>query len=314
MDLIARHIIKTFCIICVCVLFPLNAVHAEHIESRSDILPVGFSGKFLNDVTAADAKVALELWIRQFTKSTSLKTDPKPYIFEDSDALFRALKNNTVSLVGLSAIDYIRMRDKIPLEPALVAVRKGGIDGEQLVMLVRRDQNITNLGQLRGKRLLIHEGYMLDAEYLWLNTLLERKHLPDKDRFFVSIREARKVSQTVLPLFFRQADAAIVSRNAFDTMADLNPQIGKELMVLDMSDKLLYGMFCFSRHVKPEMKALVINNALNMHTIPAGRQIFTLFQIDSVALFKPYMLDTTLALMSSVNRHSAKDMTRRNKD
>jgi len=287
--------------------FEPRCIGAESPEAKFDLLRVGFLGKFLNDVSYADAQAALEIWIREFTKSRSLDVRSKPYILDDVDAMFNALKNKQIDVVGITPMDFIALRDRFPLEPALVALRRGALYGEQLEIVVRRDQNITGLSQLRGKRLLIHAGYMYDAEILWLSEQLYRKHLPDKDRFFSSVKEAKKVSQTVLPVFFKQADAALVSKGAFETMVDLNPQIGKELVTLDVSDRLLYGLFCFNKTLSADVKSMVIRNALNMHLTAAGKQILSLFQIDKVIEYNPRMLDTSLTLVSSANRHSGKE-------
>jgi len=310
MGIMGRLIITALVAICAFLCFDAQLIGAEPPEAKLD-LRVGFMGKFLNDVSYADAQAALELWIREFTQSRSLDVHSKPYIFDDIDAMFNALKNKQIDVVGITPMDFIALRDRFPLEPALVALRRGALYGEQLVIVVRRDQNMTAISQLKGKRLMIHAGYMYDAEVLWLSEQLYRKHLPDKERFFSSIRDTKKVSQTVLPVFFKQADAALVSKGAFETMVDLNPQIGKELVTIDVSDKLLYGLFCFNKYLNADVKYMVIHNALNMHSTPAGKQILSLFQIDKVIEYNPRMLDTTLALVASANSHSRKETAQR---
>jgi len=144
---------------------------------------------------------------------------------------------------------------------------------------------------------MVHANLMLDSAYLWLSTVLTGKSLPERERFFGSVREVRKASQAVLPVFFKQADGCLVNKSSFDTMVELNPQIEKEMMVFLSSDKLLHGMFCFHRHLSADIKTQMTKTALNIHTTPAGKQILTLFQIDTIMPFKPSMLDTTVALL-----------------
>jgi len=313
------HILVNFCmacfpVICMVILSHSACGHAENNAPTSDQLRVGFSSKFLNDVSFADAQGALELWIREFSRNSTLKMQPKPYIFDDSQSVVRAIKNKEIDFVAITATDYLKIKDKVPLEPALAPIRRGTDEGDSLVLLVRRDQGITDISQLRGKRLVVHEGFMLDASYLWLSVLLKNKHLQDRDRFFGPVKEVKKVSQTVLPVFFKQADVALVAKSSFDTMVDLNPQLGREMIAIATSGKILYGMFCFYKYLNPDIKRLVLQNAMNMHTTATGKQIFTLFQIDRVTSFKPHLLDSTAALLAQSERREGKNTVRSQKE
>jgi ABC-type phosphate/phosphonate transport system substrate-binding protein len=280
----------------------------QNCEFTPEVIRVGYSTKFFNDVGIADAQIAMELWTRELSKGTmpALRMQPKPFIYDYPETLVRALKNRELELVATTATDYLKIKDKVPLEPALSANRQGSGDGDEMVLLVRRDNQITDLGQLKGKRLAVHAGYMLDSAHLWLSTVLSGKNLPEQERFFGSVLEVKKTSQAVLPVFFRQADACLVSKNSFQTMVELNPQIGKELTVLLSSNKLMYGMLCFHRYLNADIKTQVINSALNMHTTVTGKQILTLFQIDRVTPFKMSLLDTTLSLLDKQNSAKGK--------
>lgn len=248
-------------LICAFLFIEARPGNAASNEPNQETIRLAFSRKLLNDTNYNDAQAALELWIREFSRSSNLKVQSKSLIFENVQSLEKALKSGEVNVIGFPVTDFLKIKDKSMLEPSLVAVRKGSADGEQLVLIVRKDQRISDISELKGKRLLIHQGYMVDAEYLWLNTLLDRKHLPTPKRFFGSVREVKKVLGTVLPLFFNQADVALVNKNAFETMVDLNPQIGEKLTILSISDKLVYGMFCMSKGLSETSKKLMIQNA-----------------------------------------------------
>ncbi|HMK60797.1 MAG TPA: PhnD/SsuA/transferrin family substrate-binding protein [Dissulfurispiraceae bacterium] len=293
------------------IVFEARVGNAESNEPNRDIVRLAFSSKLLNDANYADAQAALELWIREFSSSSTLKVQSKPLIFENLQSLETALKSGEVNVVGFPVTDYLKIKDKALLEPSLVAVRKGSADGERLVLIVRKDRRISDISELKGKKLLVHQGYMVDAAYLWLDTLLDRKHLPTSERFFGSVREVKKVPGTVLPLFFNQADAALVNKNAFETMVDLNPQLGEKLTILSVSDKLVYGIFCMSKGLTENSKKLMIQNALIMHKMTIGKQILTLFQIDDVIPFKPHLLDPTIELFNKAARRQGNEVVRR---
>src|SRR5271157_4849131 len=203
----------------------------ENNEFTPETLRFGYSSKFLNDVSLGDAQVAMELWTREFIKSTELKMKPKPLIYDNLQSVVNALNNRELDLVALTTMDYLKIRDKVPVEAALVGSRRKAVDGDELVLLVRRDQGTMDIRQLKGKKLLVHSSPLIDIARLWLNSVMARRNLPDYERFFGSDKEVKKASQAVLPVFFKQADACLVTRSAFETMVELNPQIGRELMV-----------------------------------------------------------------------------------
>ncbi len=285
---------------CLIALFCTNDVcWGENSDYSPEVLRIGYSSKFfLSSVSVADAQVALSLWTRELTPSSTLKTmQPKPLIFDNLQSIVKALNNRTIDFVAVTAIDYLKIRDRAPLEPAFVGSRRNAVGGDELVLLVRRDQGIRDISQLKGKRLIVHSGPIIETAHLWLSSVMARRSLPDYERFFGSDKEVNKASQAVLPVFFKQSDACLVSKSAYETMVELNPQIGKELTVLLSSDKLLDGIFCFHKLLRADIKAKMTKIAVNIHSTASGKQILTLFQIDDITPFNPSMLDPTMALL-----------------
>lgn len=268
----------------------------ESGQYTPQFLRVGYSTKFLNDVSLADAQVAIDLWTKEMAKSSNMKLQPKAFIFDSLQSMVKALKNREIDMITLTATDFIKIKDKVALDPALVASKRGAADGDELALIVRRDQGIKDISQLKGKRLMVH-AYMLDSAHLWLHNLMSSKRLAHGERFFGSVQEVKKASQAVLPVFFKQADAVLVTKNAFETMTELNPQIARELVIINSSEKLMYGMICLNKHLSPSVRSDIMNSALNMHRSIAGKQILTLFQIDTISPFRPALLETTLALL-----------------
>ena len=273
----------------------------ESGEYAPEILKIGYSVKFLSNVGLADAQAALELWVKELSRTSKLKMQPKPVIYEDLQAMANAIKNRKIDFIAITSVDYLKIKDKVPLEAAFVGSSKKAGVGDEVVLLVRRDQRITDIRQLEGKRLVVHTDTLLDSARLWLHAAIASEKWSHRKSFFHSEKEVKKVSQAVLSIFFRQADAALVSRGGFDAMVELNPQIGKELTVLRKSDKLLDGIFCFQKNLRSDLKTEMSSVALNMPTTQTGRQILTLFRISSIQPFVPQMLYSTVAL---VNAHS----------
>jgi hypothetical protein len=80
-------------------------------------------------------------------------------------------------------------------------------------------------------------------------------------------------------------------------MADLNPQIERDLVALAVSPGFLLSVLCFPQGVDQEKKRIVENGALDLHSHAKGRQILTLFGNDKILRFDPSFLTTTLELV-----------------
>lgn len=117
------------------------------------------------------------------------------------------------------------------------------------------------------------------------------------DDYFGQIVLKNKIPNTVLPVFFRQADACLVTRSSFETMTELNPQLGQQLRILLVSEPYVPVVFCFRDNYQSEVKAQVLKEIENLHLSPAGRQILTIFQIDKLFEQSSSVLDITIALL-----------------
>jgi ABC-type phosphate/phosphonate transport system substrate-binding protein len=259
-------------------------------------LIVGYSSKLLSHVDVNDAKAATKVWTEMLIRKKGIFKKTDTFIIQDLTSLEKAVKAKAVDVVVLLPQDFIEIRNRVPLEPIFSSAIPRGVY-EEFIVLVRKDQAIDKLSDLRGKRLLVEIGQRGTIPAFWLDTLLTRERLPEGKEFFSSIKEANKISQAVLPVFFRQADVCLTSRYAFETMAELNPQVGKDLKVIATSPGFLTGVICFRRDFYAQYKDHLDDSLRSLHTDPQGKQILTLFRISQLIPFEPSHLETVEALL-----------------
>jgi phosphonate transport system substrate-binding protein len=126
---------------------------------------------------------------------------------------------------------------------------------------------------------------------LWLDNLLAREGLPDSRNFLGALKEVNKTSQGVMSLFFRQADAALVTRSVFETMTQLNPQIGEALAINTKSKSFLGFISCMRKNLDPKLKQLIKERAVKLHENQNLKQMFILLQTDRIIYFQPEHLE-----------------------
>ena len=159
--------------------------------------------------------------------------------------------------------------------------------GYEYVLTVDRGNGITQLPQLRGKSVNIQGTRGTDSiPRLWLDALLRQHGLANATAFFGRIKAVKKSSQAVLPVFFHQADTTVITREAYDTLVELNPQIGKSLEITAHSPRYLQTLLAVRKTLPPALKEKIIDAGLKLASYPRGSQILNLFRSEGVTRFK----------------------------
>ena len=125
--------------------------------------------------------------------------------------------------------------------------------------------------------------------------------VPDVKCFFASYKEAMKPSQAVIPVFFRQADACITTRNFFEVLSELNPQLRKEIMVLKESRPIATGVIAVSKNLSIQKRDALHEFLENSHQDPQGKQLLTMFRMDRLVPFRPEYLASIEAFLKEYN-------------
>jgi ABC-type phosphate/phosphonate transport system substrate-binding protein len=290
--------------------FPFACQSHASEQTLPDTLRVGYSAKLLGDADARDAQVAMDLWARELNRFVGVRTFPKSIIFADLPSMFEAIQKRQVDMISLQALDFLRFKDRVPLEPVFVSANQA--DGRQeRVFLVRKEKAPTKMDSLKNKTLALQSRSKDEVTHLWLETLLAREGIPDPQEFFGQVKEVTKGSQAVMPVFFRQVDAAIVARSTFETMSLLNPQIGGDLTVIAHSKSLLGNISCFHRDLAENLKKIIIAKAPTLHESPNLKQMFIFFQSDRFILFQPSHLHNLAELWREYQDIRKKSSARR---
>jgi phosphonate transport system substrate-binding protein len=268
------------------------------------VLKVGFSSNVFPEIDNSDAKVAMELWARELSRSAGISA-AQVTIFRDSADLLNEIQRGRLHMVTMSAIEYMRYRDKIPLYPAFVAANKIGRNMEQLI-IVHRKSGIKSVKELRGRSFAVLPTTKYVAAHIWLDVLLKRNGYADRNACFRQVKEFPKASQSILAVFFRQVDGCVVSRGSFETCKTLNPQLGKELLIIAESKSLMGDLSCLPTSIGESLKTAMEKAALHLQEDNVGKQILTLFQTDRVVTFKSSDMDGIVELLAELDRPPAK--------
>ncbi|WP_353119059.1 PhnD/SsuA/transferrin family substrate-binding protein [Nitratidesulfovibrio sp.] len=270
---------------------------ARPVPAASAELRLGYVEYFLPGVDRKDVALAVQLWARRYVE-TERGLGVQLSAYGSRAEIRAALVAGRLDVVHLPTVDYLLLSREMDLKPFGVPVTDGEY-GERYVLLVPKGSGITRLGQLRGKRLLV-QAMSLGPESLparWLERQLREQGLPPTAKHFVSVEYEVQPSRVLLPVFFGQAPACLVTERSLRTMTELNPQIGERLERIAVSQPLVDFVMCLAPSVDPSLAPRYAELGLGLSDNPWGRQMLLLLQLDGIAPFRPEAIEPARRLV-----------------
>jgi phosphonate transport system substrate-binding protein len=260
-------------------------------------LRVGYSAQTFVEVDLDEARAVTRLWSEKILARKFTDGAVETVILEDTDAMLQGFREERIDLAALVSDEYLRLRDRVALDPVFVTAHAGGVYS-QIVLVVRRDADLGQLQDLRGKRLSISVEQAGTIHSLWLANQLLRADLPDDQAFFGSRKEATRTSQAILTVFFGQADACLTTRESFGLVSELNPQVGRDLKILIGSPDLASGVVVFRRGYDAVARGKLVESLATLHQDSQGRQLLRLFRMDRLVPYEESQLESVAALLA----------------
>jgi ABC-type phosphate/phosphonate transport system substrate-binding protein len=279
-----------------CILLLAARTGAQPQNARAGVVIEIFSG-----VNIDDAQAAAQLWIDAMLRRTGGRYMATLVLFDTVEQVIEAVRRAEIEVVVLPAMDFLRIRDQVALEPRSVGTFADGTIMQEFVLLARRSEDVEKLADLRGKKLLANRLDWQTAR-LWLEVLLRREDLPDSGAHFGGIAQVNGAARQVLPVFFGQADACIVTARRFATLIELNPQLERELTVVARSPAFLLYMGCLVQGLGEDFFRDYIEIAQGLHRDISGRQLLTLFGLERTVPFKAEYLENLKELVAEYER------------
>jgi len=243
---------------------------------------MGFSSAIFIGYNADDVRQSVKIISDTFTQEHGINADTTPYIYDNADEAARVLEQREIGGVNMTLSEYWLIRHRAGLDLFCTYIRNHS-SGESYVLLVREGGPVKALADLKGKRLTLFSHPSMDLATSWLDVELAKAELPATTKLLHDISTSNKPAKAVLPVFFGQVDACLTTRRSYDTMVELNPQVGRQLRILAASPAYIPILYGFRSDLTPEIKKKAIESLTSMHQTVSGLQTLSLFQIDQIA-------------------------------
>ena len=268
------------------------------VEERSPTAPVrfAFSSRLFSEVNENDAQAAMKAWGQSLSAERKIPFDPAVRILTGAGAIAAAVRDQLIEVITLPTDEYWEVCRMVPLG-SIVFGTNGNQITEEYVLLVRGDSEFQRLADLRGRSLIVFQNTRTILAPAWLEIELLQHQLGRTAQFWGRMTESTKLLRVILPVFFHQADACLVSLRGFETMVELNPQIGRQLKILAQSEPVIPALLCFRGDYLSPYRERIIEEAARVDESPAGRQTLALFQAGRLLRGDPASLASTCALL-----------------
>jgi ABC-type phosphate/phosphonate transport system substrate-binding protein len=264
----------------------------------TNVVGTAFSQTLFDGVHVIDVRASTQAWVDSLGKKHDIGRGSPVQLYDQIEALDRAMGDELFEVGILSSLDVLQCENRNLLEPAFVP-GNGGQVLQSMLLLVRRDSGIQSLADLRGKSILYPINRYSSVADMWINcALMEQGLASSREDFFKEIRTHRKMSCVVLPVFFGKCDACCVSQRGYELITELNPQVGKDLMVLDMSPPYLASLVYLRKKCDPELKRKLGNAVMQLHETVDGAQVLMSFHLERYEIYQEGLLDNTEALLA----------------
>lgn len=258
----------------------------------------------LHGVNIDDARVALEMNINRQSTKGRRNIEPKLEIVPDVATAANRIEQRDLHGIYISGIDYILLREMVATNPLYVASALTVSPVESYIVLTKKEVDWKKLSAMAQRRLMVEHYAQWDIGRIWLETELNQMQLPKSETFFTAIQAADKPMRIVLPVFFGQADACLVTESAYQTMVELNPQLGQKLRILMRSPGVIKSLFCVADYLDPHFVADTKKRLHAMHLTDDGQQLMMIFRLKRFFPFRPEDLKATERIL---NRYRTKN-------
>lgn len=292
-----------------CIFLAILAVAVSPASSssgKSEVLHIGLIEENFIGTNIQDARLAEEVLFRSMSKrmtDATMKVEyvPQVAVYKDVSSILAAMKKGEVDLTSFFTCDYLKAREKVQMDPILVS-RRGNSIYEKYCLVARREGTKNTLTALKGKKFIIYQMGSGEHPRLWIDTLLLKNEKCPCGSFFSSVKKVTDIKKALLPVYFGQADACVITRRGFDVESEQNPAILNKLVVIEDSPELLPIVLCVRHDFDPSIREKLVKTAVTIHKDPEGHQALTILRLDGMAFYDPDYVKSVADLLREYSR------------
>ena len=233
----------------------------------------GYGSGSVNQFSKKDTLVAIKVWIRAILRDDEDTIDF--FFYDNPKTMLKDLRLGKIDIVITFGLDFIKYSKKSELVNGFA----GGMNDRSLdnfILLIHKNSSKKKLLATINPRIAVQRNEEISKLYL------KEYFLRHKGHENINFVDVRKRKEAILKVFFKNTDAALVTKKTFEFAKELNPQIGRSLKVIETTNIPAGNFGFFRKGIDPHIRNELVSRALDIINSSRGRQILDIFQIDRV--------------------------------
>lgn len=243
---------------------------SAHLYSAHINVAIGNS--VFDESTKLDAKVSMQIWIQSILEDTEHTAS---FTFYDTPLkMVKAFNLGKIDMVLAKPFDFVKYFDKSEIKQGFSVSMKNKIE-DDFVIVTRQNQSLEDIYTAKPIIALPEneEISKILVKYMFLKKGKKQK---------INFLETTKHNTALLKLFFKKADAAVVSKKAFDFANELNPQIGKKLKIVYQSNISSETFSYFRKDFDKDAHEKILELAINLKKTNKTKQILMILKTENI--------------------------------
>ncbi len=250
-------------------------IELKHHKTR---LNIGVYRPALNGyVDLKDIEISFNYWLQEVTRDLALETT-EAHFYDKYQDLSAAFARRDIDMFIAPPLAIVMHFNKELIAEGFYSKSEQN-EGDALLLLARTE-NVGNINNMAGKRLMLPEHDELAEVFLEMVAL--ETYNKGYQEVFSQIETAPKMNAIILSLFFGASDVALVYRSSYDVMVEMNSQINSRIKILK-SYPVLSKNITFMHKDYPN-REWVINQVKGLANHPRGQQILNLYRTAKVGI------------------------------
>jgi ABC-type phosphate/phosphonate transport system substrate-binding protein len=214
----------------------------SNLLANDNISRFGFLSYSNINLNFKDARDSLSSWIEDLGLSNNIKVSVEFY--NTLDELFFAYKNGKLDMIVISFSDFYK--NKTFLNNISKDYWSATFNEEkytQFYLVSLKEKNINSFKDIQNATLSL-EKYDTVSK-LWFDKNSLTTNNKDSEKILKKIYFETKESTPLLNVFFKKSDLAIVTKDSWNSMVQLNPSIEKKIKIIERSEKIFLPFIGF---------------------------------------------------------------------
>lgn len=244
-----------------------------NISFANTILNIGYDLSGTNLLSKKDMKVATDILLKKILENLDVKTNYKYYY--NPKEIAKDMNTGKLDYVSVSPLNIVKYFNLDNLDKAF-GQGSNDMNDYNLIIISRSDLNIKSNKELANKKILMDTKNNLHS--LYINNLF-LKYIGNKKANTIYSRSYQK---SILDLFFKKADVAIVTQKSYDISVELNPQIAKKVSILRKTNIKDVQLGFFRKSLDEKLKRSMGKAGQELNFSDDGKQLLTLYKTEKI--------------------------------